>query len=88
MDEKMERFKLCDFDEVVKLGLEDVNDYHRDEVLYRNFVVEFRFDGPKIVGSDGGEPEDQLLYRDWRWVVPALNAAYIDGLQESHKERG
>jgi hypothetical protein len=26
------------------------------------------------VGRDGGEPEDQLLCRDWRWVVDALNA--------------
>ncbi|GAF86353.1 unnamed protein product [marine sediment metagenome] len=27
------------------------------------------------VGEDGGEPEDQLLVRDWSWVAPALNAA-------------
>lgn len=26
-----------------------------------------------IVGNDGGEPEDQLLLRDWRWVVVLLN---------------
>ena len=25
------------------------------------------------VGWDGGEPEDQLLVRDWGWVVAALN---------------
>jgi hypothetical protein len=25
------------------------------------------------VGSDGGEPEDQTLTRDWRWVTEALN---------------
>ena len=27
------------------------------------------------VGRDGGEPEDQLLVRDWRWVPEALNKA-------------
>lgn len=25
------------------------------------------------VGSDGGEPEDQLLIRNWKWVPIALN---------------
>jgi hypothetical protein len=29
----------------------------------------------EIIGWDGGEPEDQLLSRDWRWVVGALNKA-------------
>jgi hypothetical protein len=28
----------------------------------------------EIVGSGGGEPEDQLLVRDWAWVAEALNA--------------
>lgn len=27
-----------------------------------------------VVGADGGEPEDQTLGRDWRWVVAALNS--------------
>lgn len=26
-----------------------------------------------IIGWDGGEPEDQTLYRDWSWVLTALN---------------
>ena len=25
------------------------------------------------VGTDGGEPEDQLLVRDWKWVPELLN---------------
>lgn len=33
------------------------------------------------IGRDGGEPEDQLLIRDWGWVCPALNAAYAAGLK-------
>lgn len=28
----------------------------------------------KVIGSDGGQPEDQLLVRNWSWVVDALNA--------------
>lgn len=28
----------------------------------------------EVIGCDGGEPEDQVLVRDWRWVVDALNA--------------
>jgi hypothetical protein len=33
----------------------------------------------KDVGHDGGEPEDQLLVRDWHWVVDALNAVADEG---------
>lgn len=32
-----------------------------------------------VIGSDGGEPEDQTLSRDWCWVVEALNRAYESG---------
>lgn len=35
-----------------------------------------------VIGIDGGEPEDQTLARDWRWVAPALNAAYQAGLAD------
>ena len=42
-------------------------------------VVENTPSGAVLVGHDGGEPEDQLLCRDWRWVVPALNEAYERG---------
>lgn len=44
-------------------------DRHDDEC----YVVIDRSTGT-IIGSDGGEPEDQVLVRDWRWVVDALNA--------------
>ena len=30
----------------------------------------------EIIGTDGGEPEDQTLTRDWYWVADALNEAY------------
>lgn len=34
----------------------------------------------KIVGSDGGEPEDQSFVRDWSWVPGALNAVEAERL--------
>ena len=27
----------------------------------------------EVVGSDGGEPEDNTFYRDWSWVPTLLN---------------
>lgn len=38
------------------------------------------------VGQGGSEPEDQNLWRDFNWVIEALQTAYnqgnIDGIQE------
>ena len=55
--------------------------YREDE--YRGFLVRME-NGEivEIVGEDGGCPEDQLLCRNWRWVAPALNAAYERGKNE------
>lgn len=39
-------------------------------------------DRGELIGADGGEPEDQLLVRDWSWVVEALNAAYARGRRD------
>ncbi|HYD53025.1 MAG TPA: hypothetical protein VEA99_10370 [Gemmatimonadaceae bacterium] len=37
----------------------------------------YRFDAEgravELIGTDGGEPEDQVLTRDWAWVAEALN---------------
>lgn len=33
----------------------------------------------EFIGDDGGEPEDQTLGRDWKWVAPALAAAHERG---------
>ncbi len=78
---KMNRFELMDVDEAIKLGI--------IEQPYNNgiqVVIENLPDGTKMfIGDDGGEPEDQLLCRDWKWVVPALNKAFKDG-QNSHKK--
>lgn len=42
----------------------------------------------EILGTDGGEQEDQTLSRDWSWVVPALRAAYELGLAQRNHEVG
>mgnify|MGYP001599423223 FL=1 len=34
---------------------------------------------------DNGEPEDNCFYRDWRWVQPALEAAYRYGREDADK---
>lgn len=40
-------------------------------------LIEHNDDGTvREVGSDGGEPEDQLLTRDWDWVERELNRVY------------
>lgn len=49
---------------------------------YRLFVVDTV--AKTVVGSDGGEPEDQTLVRDWAWVVGALNEAYQCGRDDEY----
>ena len=39
-----------------------------------------------FITSDGGEPEDQTLTRNWSWVSEALNSAYEQGRQDGHEE--
>lgn len=42
----------------------------------------------EVIGTDGGEPEDQLLWRDWAWVAPALAQARREGrceVSETHE---
>lgn len=47
-------------------------------------LVEYVDGVPKTVwGWDGGEPEDQILYRDWSWVETAMNAAYKTGHKDA-----
>ena len=41
---------------------------------YVNALFEFNGDTVRIVATDGGEPEDQTLGRDWSWVQTELNA--------------
>ena len=60
---------------------------HRFEIFESGWHIVLYRDGLplSIVGSDGGEPEDQIFVRDLDWIAPALNDAYRWGRQERAK---
>lgn len=55
---------------------------YRDESKYSEACWEL-FDTveQRVVGTDGGEPEDQLLVRDWSWVAVELNKLHDQATQ-------
>lgn len=59
-------------DEVAAVGADEVE--WLDE--YDNLLFERTEEGLRYVNSDGGEPEDQTLSRNWSWVAGELNKAY------------
>jgi len=74
-----DRFQLFTFDEALeKCLISDDSRYYNE---YSSYVVEVLENGYRLLGSDGGEPEDQVLYRDWKWVVPELNKAFLDCME-------
>ena len=54
---------------------------------YRRLLFDTSTSPPTEIASDGGEPEDQTLYRDWAWVPKLLNklAEEIERLQATNK---
>ena len=82
------RFKILTIIEANNLApdLVDYSPGYRDD--YRLGVFEFNQYGKLIKewGSDGGEPEDQTLNRDWNWVVTALNYAFDLGRKFGRSE--
>lgn len=74
----MRIYKVIDEDRAVNLGLAEKNPYQ-----YTSYLVEFSVDGVALIGQDGGEPEDQTLGRDWKWVVSALQRAYDAGVADA-----
>lgn len=57
---------------------------HDEDSLYGSCRVLHVERGDKEIRSqsDGGEPEDQMFYRDWAWVPEALREAYAFGLED------
>jgi len=77
----MNRFRIVEADEAKKYGV-DMEIY--GEHTYRSYLMEFPpLEKPRLIGVDGGEPEDQTLGRDWSWVVGALNDAYAQGRKDA-----
>ena len=59
----------------------ELDDWYDTE--YVSAVIRTNNDGTVTrIGTDGGSPEDQTLWRDWAWVAPALQDAYEQGLAE------
>lgn len=51
-------------------------------------ILEFVGKTVSLISTDGGEPGDQVLVRDWSWVEEALEAAYNAGRGEGFWEGG
>ena len=81
----MRQYKLiCSEDATDDLvGVDEWKPYE-DEGDIRYAVYECVDDIPiRFLGCDGGEPEDQTLWRDWKWVVDELNRAYKAGREDT-----
>lgn len=64
------RFVVVSRDEAIKNCWCEA-DYCGDK--WQNVLYDTSTTPPTEIGSDGGEPEDQTLVRDWRWVPKILN---------------
>ena len=74
------------YDGMWEEALEDIKDGWSD-FSYQNGIWEVEDEiGYRFVGSDGGEPEDQTMKRDWAWVVDELNKAYLQGIYDAKEQ--
>lgn len=63
-------------------GLEYYDEQDFDDYDYSFGLWRFENDKPvELLGTDGGEPEDNSFVRDWCWVAKALADAYWLGQQ-------
>ena len=78
----MKRFVVVSLSEARSKGYPDVDVYG----AYGNAgALLYETDGKKpirLISDDGGEPEDQSFFRDWKWVAPLLNKL-ADELKEA-----
>lgn len=63
------RFVVLSTDELSEAQRADI--YVPEWADYCNALVDTKTG--EVLGTDGGEPEDQTLTRDWAWVAAALN---------------
>lgn len=78
------KYKTLSFEDANKLGYVGLDDYHNYEYRHGVFIIED--DKPvDMLGCDGGEPEDNTLFRDWAWIADALNEAYCAGLSDGNQ---
>lgn len=77
-------YKTMTINEAIKQrvpGADEWSDWRADyELDLMSCIVEYENQTPlRIVGTDGGEPEDNSLIRDWSWVAGELNQSYHKG---------
>ena len=66
-------FRMETMEKAFEAGWADAYDDRWNE--YRSGLWEMHDGVPvRLVGVDGGEPEDNTLWRGWRWVAKELNA--------------
>ena len=68
------RYFQMNLTEAVNKGYIQKDDYYDIDFMTGVFF-EDNEGKVSLINTDGGEPEDQYLYRDWAWVVPELNRA-------------
>jgi hypothetical protein len=81
----MREYQLFGYSRALEAGLLEPIIEHGtfDRHLYVFHLVEVIDGKPtRILGTDGGEPEDQSFGRDWYWVVEEINKAYKTGYKE------
>jgi hypothetical protein len=82
---KYPKFKLFSLRELHEQNHPLAEDYWGDEYEYRMGVFRLNYKGEpcKLIGTDGGQPEDKTLDRNLYWVLNALNetweTAYLEG---------
>lgn len=70
----MDKFIVVSTDEAVKQKLPGWEYFHRNGGDWHLCLYETDGEKPiRLVGEDGGEPEDQTLYRDLKWVPIEMN---------------
>jgi hypothetical protein len=79
-----ERFKVLSSTEAINQAFIQGDDveFYKNNPCWLLFEFDEFDKKPRPVGQDGGEPEDQLLVRDWKWVAEELNKAYERGRKD------
>lgn len=62
----MSKYRVVGYEEAVALGISS-------DILSSDYCWAIVDDQNQLIGCDGGQPEDQCLVRDWKWVCEALN---------------
>jgi hypothetical protein len=84
----MIKYIQIDGDEALKLGYPEAEGHTNTTWCLSDTCIYLEDNGKVVefIGSDGGEPEDKTLYRDFDWVIKELNRAYYLGVRDGRAE--